>query len=841
MSWSFVCAVIRVFVSISLAMVCVAESVCVGAEQLPRVRVSADGTGFELSGTGAAFAASGFNYDHDLEGRLLEDYWHQDWSLVERDFRRMKQLGAAVVRVHLQFGRFMETAERPRKAELEQFARLLKLAESEGLYLNVTGLGCYHKQDVPAWYDALDESARWSAQQVFWRSVASVGRHSTAVFCYDLMNEPVVGGEKASGDWLGPAFAGKHFVQFVARETRGRTRVEIAKHWVRQMRSAVREEDAAALITVGLVDWSLDRPGLTSGFVPREVGAELDFLCVHLYPESGKSAVAVETLAGFQQGKPVVVEETFPLKCTATELEGFMHRSQNRVQGWISFFWGTPEAVEKPSISAAIAAQWEARFSEFLRGAVLTERGPGESSQALQTIIDHVQRHADGTAVYAADLSAWDSETRDLPIGVFDSGIGGLTVLESLLTADNFNNQTLQPQSDGKPDFGGERFVYFGDQANMPYGNYPREGGEDFLRGLVLRDAIFLLGRRVWESADAERPVLTKPPVKAIVIACNTATAWGLPAVRQALAAWRVPVFVIGVVDSGARGVLERTDPEQRRSIAVLATIGTCSSNAYPRAINAALGLAGRPASEVFQRGSRGLAGAIEGDPAFVGRDRLSAGAAADPLNPALRDIYQFDPAGLLGGFQGPQAPQLNSVQNYIRYEVVSLLEQLRTSDNPPQRPIDTVVLGCTHFPLVQAELDREFQRLRNLETGGQYLYRHLIAEKLDFIDPAGLTANDLFRELARRQLFAAADRKQSGGEARDLFYVSVPAVSYPGIVLGEDGGLATAWKYGRTVAAHLLAEDTRVVPLKAESLPASSRALIENRLPAVSKRLLNP
>ena len=310
---------------------------------------------------------------------------------------------------------------------------------------------------------------------------------------------------------------------------------------------------------------------------------------------------------------------------------------------------------------------------------------------------------------------------------------------------------------------------------------------------------------------------------------------------RQALAAWRVPVFVIGVVDSGARGVLERTDPEQRRSIAVLATIGTCSSNAYPRAINAALGLAGRPASEVFQRGSRGLAGAIEGDPAFVGRDRLSAGAAADPLNPALRDIYQFDPAGLLGGFQGPQAPQLNSVQNYIRYEVVSLLEQLRTSDNPPQRPIDTVVLGCTHFPLVQAELDREFQRLRNLETGGQYLYRHLIAEKLDFIDPAGLTANDLFRELARRQLFAAADRKQSGGEARDLFYVSVPAVSYPGIVLGEDGGLATAWKYGRTVAAHLLAEDTRVVPLKAESLPASSRALIENRLPAVSKRLLNP
>lgn len=837
----FVLLVISGCMAIFLAMCGVAVESSAGAAELPRVRVSADGVGFELSGTGAAFTASGFNYDHDLEGRLLEDYWHLDWSLVERDFRRMKQLGASVVRVHLQFGRFMETAERPRAAELEQFARLLKLAESEGLYLNVTGLGCYHKQDVPAWYDGLDESARWKAQQVFWRSVAAVGRHSTAVFCYDLMNEPVVGGEKAAGDWLGPAFAGKHFVQFVARETRGRARAEIARQWVRLMKSAVREEDSEALITVGLVDWSLDRPGLTSGFIPREAGADLDFLCVHLYPETGKSALAVETLAGFQLGKPVVVEETFPLKCSATELESFMHRSQNRVQGWISFFWGTPAPGEKPSISAAIAAQWEARFSVFLKASAATVRGAGEPSQALQKITDHVRRHADGAVAYAADLSAWDSETRDLPIGVFDSGIGGLTVLESLLTADNFNNQTLQPQSDGKPDFADERFVYFGDQANMPYGNYPREGGEDFLRGLVLRDAIFLLGRRVWESADAERPVLTKPPVKAIVIACNTATAWGLPAVRRALEVWRVPVFVIGVVDSGAQGVLERTDSDQRRSIAVLATIGTCSSNAYPRAIDAALGLAGRPASEVFQRGSRGLAGAIEGDPAFVGRDRPSTGAAADPLDPVLREVYQFDPAGLLGDFRGVQQPQLNSVQNYIRYEIVSFLEELRISDRPPERPIDTVVLGCTHFPLVQVELEQEFQRLRNLERGGQFPYRRFIAEKLDFIDPAGLTANDLFRELARRQLFATSDRGKSGGEDQDLFYLSVPATGYPGIVLGADGGLATAWKYGRTVEKHLLEEDTRVVPLTAELLPASSRVLIQHRLPAVSKRLLMP
>ena len=806
--------------------------------QLPRIAVSADGTGFVQAATEAGFTPSGFNYDHDLSGRLLEDYWHSQWWLVEKDFRRMKQLGAAVVRIHLQFGRFMETPERPRSTELEKLKQLLKLAESEGLYLNLTGLCCYHKSDVPAWYDTLDEAARWKAQQVFWRSVAGVGRHSTAVFCYDLMNEPVVGGEQPAADWLGPAFAGKHFVQFIARQTRGRTRVDIAKHWVHLMKSAIREQDHEALITVGMVDWSLDRPGLTSGFVPREVGAELDFLSVHIYPDQQQRDHATETLAGFQTGKPVVVEETFPLKCSADDLEAFIHRSENRVQGWISFFWGTPESTETPSISAAVTADWIQRFSALLKASVPRIQAAEEPSPALRKIVAHTQQNPAGDAAYSLDLSAWDSETSDLPIGVFDSGIGGLTVLESLLSADNFNNQTLQPGPDNEPDFRNERFVYFGDQANMPYGNYPREHREDFLRGLVLRDAVFLLGRRVRDSADAGQPVLTKPPVKAIVIACNTATAWGLPTVRHALKLWRVPVFVIGVVDSGARGVLERTGAGQRRSIAVLATIGTCSSNAYPRAIDAALSLAGRPKSEVFQRGSRGLAGAIEGDPVFVGSNRPTGGAAPDALDPALQDVYQFDPAGILGDFQGLQQPQLNSVRNYIRYEIVSLLEELRTSQQSPQQPIDTLVLGCTHFPLVRTELEQEFQRLRDLRLRNEYPYRRLIAEKLEVIDPAGLTAVDLFRELARRKLFVAAAEQKTEAKRKDLFFLSVPAVNFPKIQLSADGGLATSWKYGRDVEANLLQEDTLIVPLTTAVLPASSRKLIQQSLPHVSAGL---
>ena len=137
---------------------------------------------------------------------------------------------------------------------------------------------------------------------------------SPAIFCYDLMNEPVVpGGRRPAGDWLGPPFAGKHFVQFVTLDQAERPRPEVARQWVRHLSAAIRAVDKRHLITVGLVDWSLDRPGLTSGFVPKTIAPDLDFLCVHLYPKSGKQAEAFETLAGFAVGKPVLIEEMFPL------------------------------------------------------------------------------------------------------------------------------------------------------------------------------------------------------------------------------------------------------------------------------------------------------------------------------------------------------------------------------------------------------------------------------------------------------------------------------------------------------------------------------------------------
>jgi hypothetical protein len=332
------------------------------------VRVSDDNEGFLLAESGKPFHPWGFNYDHDADGRLIEDYWHDQWEAVKSDFQEMKQLGANVVRIHLQFGRFMESPTKPRQSSLDQLTRLVKLAEETGLYLDVTGLGCYHKADVPAWYDALSEQERWQAQSVFWEAVAKTCAESPAIFCYDLMNEPIVaGGDKKHDDWLGPALGDKHFVQRITLDRAGRERPEIARKWVHTLVTAIRKHDQRHLVTVGLVPWSLDRPGLTSGFVPGKIADDLDFIAVHIYPEKGKVDDAIETLKGFAAvGKPVVIEEIFPLKCGAEELGRFIDQSRKHATGWIGFYWGkTPEEIRPAkTIPEAMTLSWLELFQE---------------------------------------------------------------------------------------------------------------------------------------------------------------------------------------------------------------------------------------------------------------------------------------------------------------------------------------------------------------------------------------------------------------------------------------------------------------------------------------------
>ncbi len=274
------------------------------AADMPWVVVSKDKTGFVLEPGGEAFRPWGFNYDHDVAGRLLEDYWESEWPSVEAHFAQMAKLGANVVRIHLQFGKFMDGPEMPNKKSLDRLVcAIVRLAEKEHLYLDVTGLGCYHKKDVPAWYDALAEKDRWNAQARFWQAVAETCAASPAIFCYDLMNEPVVpSGKRNDGDWLGPPFAGKHFVQMIALDQQDRPRPDIARLWIEQLTTAIREKDKRHLLTVGLVDWSLDRPGLTSGFVPEKCRRQISILCASTCtPRKARSTTPSRLRQGFLQ------------------------------------------------------------------------------------------------------------------------------------------------------------------------------------------------------------------------------------------------------------------------------------------------------------------------------------------------------------------------------------------------------------------------------------------------------------------------------------------------------------------------------------------------------------
>ncbi|HEY8429211.1 MAG TPA: hypothetical protein VIL20_12580 [Sandaracinaceae bacterium] len=92
---------------------------------LEPIAISADGRHFEAGG--APFVPWGFNYDHDSNGRLIEEYWEDEWEVVEEDFREMRELGANVVRVHLQVAAFLDGPDRPNEAALERLAMLVEI------------------------------------------------------------------------------------------------------------------------------------------------------------------------------------------------------------------------------------------------------------------------------------------------------------------------------------------------------------------------------------------------------------------------------------------------------------------------------------------------------------------------------------------------------------------------------------------------------------------------------------------------------------------------------------------------------------------------------------------
>jgi hypothetical protein len=324
------------------------------------------GRAFVLEAGGQPFIPWGFNYDRDYKMRLIEEYWETEWPTVESDFKEMKKLGANVVRVHLQFAKFMKGPGKPNENSLNQLKKLTKLAEETGLYLDLTGLACYRLKDVPAWYDRMSEAQRWEQQVLFWGAVAEACKDSPAVLVYDLVNEPVIADKKVD-HWVDPHdLSGFTYVQFIARDPKGRKREEVARQWVRKMTAAIGKHDPGRMITVGML------PATGTGFDPKVLAKELSYISVHIYPDAKKPNEAMDVLRQFNVGKPVVIEEIFPLAAGAEQVGEFIKQSRQRrlAAGWIGFYWGqTPaELRESKEIKDAFTLAWLESFEKLTAG-----------------------------------------------------------------------------------------------------------------------------------------------------------------------------------------------------------------------------------------------------------------------------------------------------------------------------------------------------------------------------------------------------------------------------------------------------------------------------------------
>lgn len=241
---------------------------------------------------------------------------------------------------------------------------------------------------------------------------------------------------------------------------------------------------------------------------------------------------------------------------------------------------------------------------------------------------------------------------KDAPIGVFDSGVGGLTVAREIMRQ-----------------LPNERIVYFGDTARVPYGSKSKETVTRYSRQIV-------------------RFLQTKE-VKTIVVACNTASAYALDEIES-----KIHLPMIGVVRPGAKVAAETT---RNNKIGVIATQATIASNSYSDYIKQI-----NPQAAVLGKAC----------PLFV--PLVEEGLLEDPVTDeiAMRYLSELIDVG-----------------------------------------IDTLILGCTHYPLIRRTIAR------------------IMGESVTLVNPAYETARELKEQLTQRELLN--DKKVDLGTNKYQFFVS--------------------------------------------------------------------
>tara|TARA_R110002051_G_scaffold126663_2_gene200301 strand:+ start:12096 stop:13640 length:1545 start_codon:yes stop_codon:yes gene_type:complete len=452
----------------------------------------------------------------------------------------------------------------------------------------------------------------------------------------------------------------------------------------------------------------------------------------------------------------------------------------------------------------------------------------------------------DKESFYYIDFKNYPSDDKSLPIGVFDSGIGGLTVLNAIVNYDQNQNRTHQKGNDGIIDFEKETFIYLGDQANMPYGNYSEVDKLDLLNEHIIKDTQFLLGNKYYSNADDVSVNIDKKPVKVIVIACNTATAYGKENIEIFLKRAKANIKVIGVIDAGVRGALEKMQKNEDGIIGVLATAGTVSSKGYHNTIikfKDELGYKGN--IEVFSQGGVGIAEAVDEDLDYFDKHlkkprKNYKGPSFDgdiKISKTLLDIYNFDFDDSKMLCDSKKADdcsiiQINDAENYVRYHLVTLLEKIRRSNT--KNKLKSIILGCTHYPYLTIEINNVLKEIYNYKNKkGNYLYRSYMVEHIQLIDPAINTAKELYDYLNQKSMF------NLNGKINDSeFYISVANKNNKNNKIDENDRFPYDYKYGRNVGE--IQEYTKIIPFSRDNISNDILIRFQEQIPYVFKLIKN-
>jgi glutamate racemase len=443
----------------------------------------------------------------------------------------------------------------------------------------------------------------------------------------------------------------------------------------------------------------------------------------------------------------------------------------------------------------------------------------------------------DSTDFYYVDVKSYPVKNKKLPVGIFDSGTGGLTVMDAIINYDGFNNQSSIRNSDGIPDFEKEYFIYLADQANMPYGNYSSVGKTDLLKEHILKDVQFLLSNKYYQSPGDNEYRTDKLPVKTIVVACNTATAYGMEDIENFLRKADLDIKVIGVINAGVKGAFENVSEGEDFSIGVMATEGTVLSNGYVNTINKYIkDTCYKGEIQTYQQPGVGLAGAIDGVADYISLEAKdlrkeykgpSFSSEDARIDKTILNRYNFDGNKNYILYSGekndPAEIQLNSIENYIYYNVVSLLEQLKQSR---AKPLKTIILGCTHYPFYKDIFTQKLEELYNLKENDKYVYRDIMYKDIILIDPAINTAKELYEYLDSNNLFA--DETQSKSE----FYISVPNSENKNIETDPAGNFTYEYKYGRE--SGIIQEYVKQVPFSKSNLHPEVIKMLQEKTPRV-------